>query len=82
MDDILLRRSGAAKLIMSEKGYTYKYALQLVHKAALTQKLLPAKLQLESMGLKENVYRKQEVMRYMETLPGVPKHEIKETQES
>lgn len=82
MDDILLRRSGAAKLIMSKKGYTYKYALQLVHKAALTQKLLPAKLQLESMGLKENVFRKQEVMRYIETLPGVTKHEIKETQES
>lgn len=82
MDDILLRRSGAAKLIMSEKGYSYKYALQLVHKAALTQKLLPAKLQLETKGLKENVFRKQEVMRYIKTLPGVTKHEIKETQES
>ena len=79
MDDILLRRSGAAKLIMTEKGYSYKYALQLVHKAALTKKLLPAKLQIEIKGQNENVYRKQEVMRYMETLPGVPQHDQSQT---
>lgn len=75
MEDILLRRSGAAKLIMSEKGYSYKYALQLVHKGALTQKLLPAQLKLESKGLKENVYSRKEVMRYIQTLPGVSRHD-------